>query len=164
MSLLPFPSSSLYMFFSVTCCTLLGADQQSDTHILWLLPYIYAVTDTQPQEWEQTVPEKMTFKWFLQDMDIIDSTATTHPSSPLSLSSPTKVQELWLSPSPPTVSFYHPKALNHIIVVMWKSCCSNYGSVLYFNFRTECSCLSKGKKEIQWPLGFYMKLFQNPVG
>lgn len=163
MSLLPFPSSSLYFFFS---------DMLYITGCWSTVRYSYLMTPTIHLCCNRYTASGVGANCTRENDFQMVSAGHGHywlhchnPSFlPLSLSSPTKVQELWLSPSPPTVSFYHPKALNHIIVVMWKSCCSNYGSVLYFNFRTECSCLCKGKKEIQWPLGLYMKLFQNPVG
>lgn len=69
----------------------------------------------------------MIFKWFLPSTDIIRDPRL--PPSGLAPSSPTKVQHLWLSASSPTASYTAPpKKLNHIIVVMRKSCCPNYGS------------------------------------
>lgn len=155
MSLSPSPSPSLYnnpYIFSVT---------HAVTHISWL--YICAITDALPSEWEQTIPEQMTLKWFLQDMDIIDFAVVTQPpcTPPPPLRpppSPTRVQQWWFYCNS---LCYCPKALNHIIVVMWKkTCCPNYDS-----FRISISRLHVlvRAEESQWPLGSYMKPFEKPV-
>lgn len=88
---------------------------------------------------EQPLTAKMIFKWFLQEMDIIDS--TIYPSFFL-LSSlhqhPFNCNSCGFFPS--TVAYTADK--HYTDFVMWQSCCPSYGSFLSFNFRYACPCLS----------------------
>lgn len=105
---------------------------------------------------EQTIAVKMIFKWFVQDMDIINSTVITQPP----LCRPPSIIT-HLSATDAAFCFYpnshlcHSKALHQIIVVMWQSCLI-MALFLKFSFQKCLSLLELGQ--------FYdLKPFQSPV-
>lgn len=116
------------MYFQWTACWSALRYSHLVTPSMHLCCNWYTVLLTEQWLWAQTIAVKMIFKWFLQDMDIMDSTVITQPP-------PCRLPSIITHLSATVVAFcfnpnshlYCPKALKQIVVVMWKSY-PNYAS------------------------------------